>query len=192
MVALTMYIDDSGTSPKNEVAVAAGWIAPIQEWKKFERDWERAKRVKGDEFSCFHMAEFAFGKKESEFENWSYEKKKRVLTRLSNIIKQRASKGFCLCVKKKDYDDLVPQELRAARGQDHYTWVVRNVLGLIRKWRVANKLRMPVEYIFDWIEPREVRRKEIENAFAMAESEPNALELYGVHKPTQLSMSAMR
>jgi len=33
---MTTYIDDSGTSPENAVAVAAGWIAHTDSWQIFK------------------------------------------------------------------------------------------------------------------------------------------------------------
>jgi hypothetical protein len=182
VAAITMYIDDSGTSPKHEVAVAAGWISPLQQWKKFEGDWKRAKKVDGDQFDCFHMSPCVYSGKKTEFENWSYPKKQRVIRRLRNIIKQRAVRGFCMSVKKKDYDELVPADLRLARGQYHYTWVVRNVLGQIHRWREANNVTEPIEYIFDWMKPADPRRIEIENAFALVEENPEAQKNFGIRK----------
>jgi hypothetical protein len=34
--SMTIYLDDSGTSPENAVAVAAGWIAPTQSRTDFQ------------------------------------------------------------------------------------------------------------------------------------------------------------
>jgi len=41
---MTIYIDDSGTSPENAVAVAAGWIAHTDSWVDFQADWDKARR----------------------------------------------------------------------------------------------------------------------------------------------------
>lgn len=182
VAAITMYIDDSGTSPEHEVAVAAGWLSPVRQWKKFEKDWEKAKAVKGDEFDCFHMSECIYSGKKTEFKDWDYPKKQRVIRRLRNIIKQRAIKGFCMSVKKKDYNDLVPADLRKARGEYHYTWVVRNVLGQIHRWREANNITEPIEYVFDWMKPGDASRVEIENAFALVEENPDAKKQFGIYK----------
>jgi hypothetical protein len=40
---MTIYIDDSGTSPENAVAVAAGWIAHTDSWVDFHDDWDKAR-----------------------------------------------------------------------------------------------------------------------------------------------------
>jgi hypothetical protein len=72
--------------------------------------------------------------------------------------------------------------LKKERGPDHYTWTVRNVLGMIHTWRHNNNIKEPIEYIFDWIEPYEPRRKEIEAVFASGEDDPESQKLFGVYK----------
>ena len=60
---MTIYIDDSGTSPENAVAVAAGWIAHTDSWVDFQADWDKTRDIDGDKFDSMHMAEFVFGRK---------------------------------------------------------------------------------------------------------------------------------
>jgi len=181
MAALTIYIDDSGTSPTNAIAVAAGWIAETPSWTNFEADWERARNVDGDIFECMHMAEFVFGQKGTAFEGWSLEKKQRIATRLRGIIKNAVNKGFALGIVKKDFDDLVPSALRAQGFESHYTYAIRRVLGMIDVWRQKEKVTEPIEYIFDWMDPHDSRRKEIEAVFGSAEGEPEAFRRYGLY-----------
>jgi integrase len=89
---MTIYIDDSGTSPENAVAVAAGWIAHTDSWVDFQADWDKARDIDGDKFDSMHMAEFVFGRRGTEFEGWSLEKKQRISARLRGIIKNTAAK----------------------------------------------------------------------------------------------------
>ena len=44
---MTIYIDDSGTSPENAVAVAARWIAHTDSWMDFQTDWDKAREIDG-------------------------------------------------------------------------------------------------------------------------------------------------
>lgn len=93
---MSIYIDDSGTSPENAVAVAAGWIANTDSWVDFQTDWDKARDIDGDKFDSMHMAEFVFGQRGTEFEGWSLEKKQRISARLRDLIKDTAQKGFAL------------------------------------------------------------------------------------------------
>jgi hypothetical protein len=110
---MTIYIDDSGTSPENAVAVAAGWIAHTDSWVDFQADWDKARDLDGDRFDSMHMAEFVFGRKGTEFEGWSLEKKQRISARLRGIIKNTVTKGFALGIVKKDFDEIVPNAVAA-------------------------------------------------------------------------------
>lgn len=103
---LTIYIDDSGTSSGQSVAVAAGWVAKMRPWAFLDKDWKKVQSVESHKFSCMHMYEFASG--HGEFESWDLPKKRIVLKKLIPIIKKRALRGFGLGVIKKDFDEIVP------------------------------------------------------------------------------------
>ncbi len=168
---MLLYIDDSGTRPENAVAVAAGWIAHTDSWVDFQADWDKARDIDGDKFDSMHMAEFVFGRRGTEFEGWSLEKKRRISARLRGIIKNTAEKGFALGIVKKDFDELVPNALRVQGFESRYTYAIRRVLGMIDTWRQKEKLTESIEYIFDWMDPGDPRRKEIGAAFGPAEGE---------------------
>ncbi|MFL6313570.1 MAG: DUF3800 domain-containing protein [Terriglobales bacterium] len=180
VAALTVYFDDSGTHKEAPIAVVAGWISPVPQWKKFVRDWKKAVNDEG--FKVFHMAEFMANNHKSEFADkskWNDAKKLRVVRRLRQIIAQRSVRGFGITVHKKDYDELVQGELRNKFGEFHYSWAVNTVIGLLENWRASAKVREPIEYIFDRMSEG---RKEIDQIFINAESEHDSLNRYGIYK----------
>jgi hypothetical protein len=83
---MIIYIDDSGTSPENAVAVAAGWIAHTHSWLNFQTEWNKARAIDVDTFDSMHMAEFVFGRRGTEFEGWFLEKKQRISAGLRDVI----------------------------------------------------------------------------------------------------------
>lgn len=183
MAAFHFFMDDSGTSPNQSVAVAAGWIAKAPSWHLFDREWRKIQNDPSHKFSCMHMSEFAFGGQGTEFENWNLPKKEAVLNKLSLLVRRRALKGFALGVVKKDFDDIVPPELRNAGHENHYTYAVRSVMGMIHKWREANGLLgTQIEYFFDFMEPRDRRRREIEGVFASVGTPQENLVKYGLKR----------
>jgi hypothetical protein len=183
VASFAIYFDDSGTSPSQDVAVAAGWIAPMPIWMLFEREWDEARNVEGDKFICMHMADFVSGLGEdNEFRDWELDKKQRVAARLRELIKQRALKGFALGVVKRDYDQIVPAALKAEGFENHYTYAIRRVLGMIDEWRQKNMKDQPIEYVFDWQDRNDPRRKEIERVFSWAEGQDEAFRRYGITK----------
>jgi len=180
VAALTFYIDDSGTSPSNPVALAAGWISPPARWKRFEREWEKVKAK--ETLKCFHMAHCVFGNEGTEFRDWDYGKKLRVIRKLRTLTRKHVAQGLAVAVGRQDYDDLVKGELRKRAGKDHYTYVVRSLIGLLEAWRTQRHIEEPVEFVFDWMEKRDPRRKEIESAMDELEVEPDALKRFGICK----------
>jgi hypothetical protein len=179
-VMFTVYIDDSGTSPDNRVAVAAAWIGACQPWLRFETEWKRAMAKEG--FKCFHASICAAKNRKSEFAEWDDEKQRRVLARLRQVTRKYATKGLAFGVCKKDYNELVAGELREILGRNHYTFAIRSLFGLIENWRAKRAIKDKMEFIFDWIEPKDKKRKEIELAMGHAEQSSNGLERYGVYE----------
>jgi hypothetical protein len=183
VASLTFYIDDSGTSPREAIAVAAGWIAPIHRWKKFEIEWSRVKEKEG--FACFHAAECVASNPKSEFASWDYPKKLGVVRRLRQLIRKYASCGLAIGITKADYDKFVTGGLRERAGKDHYTFAVRGIVGMVENWRERQSIAArshPTEYVFDWMEPKDRRRKEIDSLFGDLEKEANADARYGLYQ----------
>jgi hypothetical protein len=178
---LTIYIDDSGTSPNETIAVAAGWIAKTPAWTLLERGWAKVQNVESHRFTCMHMGEFSHGSK--EFEGWDLNKKLLVIRKLTPLITKRALKGFALGVVKKDFDEIVPANLRAQGFENHYTYAIRRVLGMIHDWRKAEGFDdLPIEYIFDFMNLHDPRRMEIQKVFTSIGTEHENLNLYGLTK----------
>jgi hypothetical protein len=178
---LTIYIDDSGTAPDQNIAIAAGWIADMAVWKLLDQDWAEVRKDKDHEFNCMHMADFVYGDK--DFVGWDLPKKWAVLKKLVPIVKNRAAKGFGLGVVKKDFDEVVPSEMRTLGYENHYTYAVRRVLGMIHDWRKVLKIQhRPIDYIFDFMETRDMRRKEIEKVFTTIGTPEENLAMYGLRE----------
>jgi hypothetical protein len=178
---LSAYFDDSGTHLEAPVAVIGGWIAPVGQWIRFAREWKKALLEFG--IKDFHMAEFIANNQKSEFADkayWNDKRKSVVIKRLCSIIENRTSQGFCLSVRKDDYDNVVPESLRSVVGQFHYTYAVRAVLGHIELWRKTKCIKEPIEYVFDNM-TKGPERTEIGRIFAEGCLLENALERYGVY-----------
>jgi hypothetical protein len=176
----TLYIDDSGTSPAHKIAVAAVWIAPYRQWLKFDSEWKRVQEKEG--FECFHTAECVASNPKSEFKDWDKEKKRRVIERLRQITKKYVSRGVCYALYKKDFDEVVTGEFRETVGRYHYTIAIRSMLENVKKWRSTRPLSDKFEFVFDWMEPRDVRRSEIEQLMRLASKATDAREAWGIEE----------
>jgi hypothetical protein len=184
VASFAIYFDDSGTSPNQNIAVAAGWIAPTNAWMQFEIEWDVARKIPGDEFKCMHMTDFVSSlNRNSEFYGKNdLLRKQRIGQRLRQIIMKYAVKGFALGVVKADFDAIVPDALRAQGFENHYTYAIRRVLGMVDTWRQTNMSGEPIEYVFDWLDKKEERRKEIKKIFSWAEGQSEAFIRYGLQK----------
>jgi len=153
----SLYIDDSGTSPSNPVALATAFIIPAAQIVRLEKEWDTFRTK--ENFNCFHTSEFMARNPKSEFATWDDAKQERVFRRVRQISK-KYGRAVSIAVNKKDYNEIVPPELRSFLGPDHYTWAVRQLIAHLHEVDLSPQLQR--EFIFQWLELRDRRRKEIE------------------------------
>jgi hypothetical protein len=153
----TLFVDDSGTSLQNPVAIASALIIPATKIIRLEDEWNRFRAKEG--FDYFHTSEFMFRNKKSEFAKWEDDKWRRVFRRVRQIGK-KYGRGFSMAVNKKDYDEVAPPEFRRHAGEYHYTWAVRQLIAYIE--RDGLSARIPRQFVFQWMEKHLIERKEVE------------------------------
>jgi hypothetical protein len=141
----TLYIDDSGTSPSNRIAISGGVIIPAARLKAFESEWKRFCDKEG--ISEFHTSECVARNSNKPFASWDDDRVKRVMRRVLQITFKYVSRAFCISILKKDYDEVVPKEMWSGIGKSHYIWAVSSVLGL--GYDFASSRSVPMEYVFD-------------------------------------------
>jgi len=122
----TLYIDDSGTDPNQHVAIATALIIPAAQIIRLEREWDTLKQKHG--FTEFHTSVFVARNYKSEFANWTEDQQERLFSRVRQISKKYGVRAVSIAVNKKDYDEVVPAELRSYFGKHHYSWAVRQLL----------------------------------------------------------------
>lgn len=169
IVPFTIYLDDSGTSPSQHVACATALVIPAGRILQLEREWDNLKRKEG--FSDFHTSEFVARNTHSVFAAWEDVKIQRVFKRVREITKKYILQIFSFAVKKDDYDNYVPYELRQHIGKHHYSWALRHVTQFAQMWRLDRSVAEPYEWIFDWMEKRDPARKEVEAVMDQSEEE---------------------
>lgn len=167
LAMFTLYQDDSGTAPDQPVAVAAAIVIPALQISRLEREWNAFKDKEG--FSAFHMSEFVWRNKESEFADWDDIKRERVFARIRQICRKYGVRAESCVANKKDYDEVVPVNLRRILGNNHYTFAVRNLGDDLDNWRRSEPIKPPLQFVFSWEEPGSEKRNEIETAMQQAE-----------------------
>lgn len=165
----SVYIDDSGTDPRQKVAIATGLIVPALRTATLDNEWGRFKEK--EQFKCFHTSPCLAGNEKEGFGDWDEEKKFRVLRRVRKIARKYGVKAISLAVNKADYEEVVPREFLELGGRYHYTWAIRNLLTLLDAWAVVNGVTSSYEYVYHWMDPKAQKeaRQEIETVMAQAE-----------------------
>jgi hypothetical protein len=122
----------------------------VVQWERFEKDWNRARETEG--FNVFHMSKFVSKNKPFDSPEWHDQTKRdRLLARLINIVRTRASFAFFSAVDKSAYDEVIPDKWKKdyILGENHYTFAVRMCLARVRRWREKYGHTGPVQFMFD-------------------------------------------
>jgi hypothetical protein len=190
LVMFTLYTDDSGTDPNQQVAIATVLRIPALQIVRMEREWDTFRKKEG--FTCFHTSEFMARNSKSEFAGWDREKQQRVFQRVRQIAKKYGSSALSVAVNKQDYDEVMPEEYRSYFGRYHYTWAIRQLVSLVGAWYEKNAT-VPFEFVFQWMGgPRDSRRREVETVMEQAQWRAERKEIlgdyshYGFRKSTDI------
>ncbi len=152
----SIYIDDSGSSPDNRFAIAAGIVFPAKRIVAFEREWSAF--LKKERVPEIHASECAAANPRS-YPGWNESRIARVLLQAQQIVLKYSVKGLSIGVHKQDYDEVVPKDMLSNVG-NHYIWALSSVLGLSYDW--ASKRSAPMEYVLDT--PSKQEKRDIEEA----------------------------
>jgi uncharacterized protein DUF3800 len=167
LAAFNVYIDDSGTDPKQKIAIASCIVIPAVKIPAMDREWET---LKGKEhFSDFHTSQCVANNSNSDFADWDCGKKRRVLLRVRQITKKYAVQAVSFAVNKLDYEQLASPEIKEFTGKHHYAWAVENVLNWIDTWADRTKATLPFEYVYDSMD-KGARRDEIDGLMIRMEN----------------------
>ena len=186
MSGFTIYLDDSGTSPSQHVAIATALIIPTARISHLKSEWGALKEKFG--FTEFHTSVFVARNYKSEFAKWSDEKQDRLFNRVTQVAKKYGVRAFSFAVYKKEYDELAPEQFRASLGRQHYTWAVRNVVQRVDNFSRLRK--MPCTWIFQWMgNPGDPKRLEVEDVMDQAQLLANEQGIGGDYTDYGFGMS---
>ena len=101
MGMFTAYFDGSGSPTDTKSLAVAGFVAPVEQWIEFERNWGDCLKAFG--VSSLHMKNYAHSR--GDFTEWKgdTERRRHFLERLINIIKTRVHHSFACAVHIEDY-----------------------------------------------------------------------------------------
>jgi hypothetical protein len=155
-------MDDSGSSPEHKVVVACGIVVPTIKVPPMKSEWDHF--LEKESVRDFHASVCLARNHRSEFASWDDGRVRRVFARVRQITLKYSVRGFCILIYKKDYEEVLPDDLRRRIGS-YYTWALSSVLGLAHDYGLARSVGM--EYVFDTAE-KEIKR-EIDEAMTYME-----------------------
>jgi len=179
MPIFTLYCDDSGTHNASDVAIAACYIATVEQWQEVKRNWAEINAK--ENFGIFHMADFVARREQFAVPEWQDQaKRNRTLEKLINIITTRVAFGIGAVVIKSAYDNIIPKNMRRRFGNNHYTFAIRMCVAFLEKWRARNGYMEPMQYVFDRLTKG---KGDIDDALGIAASGgDDAIRRYGIYK----------
>ena len=154
----TIYVDDSGTSRGQPVAVAGVLIIPARQIVALDRTWSDFATKYG--FADLHASECAALNQKS-YPGWDDLKVRKVFSRACQIIRKYVTKAFSFSVDKSEFDAVAPHEWRETGGDNHYTWALRNLMHTLVRWHQSHSIQEPFEFVFDRAEGKDKLELEI-------------------------------
>lgn len=151
IMALTAFLDDSGSEPQSEHFVLAGFVSAAEQWAVIADEWQSicdaAPRIE-----YFKMAE-AMGLR-GQFGGWSREDRDKKVIALSEVIPRSTVIQICAVMRNEDFSETI-KKLRIYKAQRELMYEHPY---LLLWWTLLQKfypqwLRMgfqePVNFIFD-------------------------------------------
>jgi hypothetical protein len=139
-----VYCDDSGTSPDQRTAVAAGYLASAGQWDKFNPRWNSLLASYG--VSRLHRVDLEARKK--EFKDWDPDRQREFLRKAHAVVRDNTYIALGSGVIKTDYEEVMPQWVKDLFG-GVYGWCVNECLVHVAKW--CEKLRKPYDGQINWV-----------------------------------------
>ncbi len=149
MTIFTAYFDASGHPDGLDVLAVAGFIAEVNQWIEFERNWKEILNRQDFKVSSLHMKDFCHST--GEFASWKGDEQRRrnFLSALIGTIKVRARHSFANSIYLPDYRAL-DQKYELSDNYPPLAYSGGNCIGHVHQW--AQKWGIPqsdIAYCFE-------------------------------------------
>jgi hypothetical protein len=144
MASFAAYFDESGTHGDSRILTLAGYVAKVEQWVEFSREWDEL--LKQENLTHFHMSKFEA--RQGEFAGWDNERRLRVQQRLIGIIKRRVNFGIFCAVNLVDYEETMTEWGRDAFGSP-YSFCVKLCLAFVSLISQKYNRTEPIAYFIE-------------------------------------------
>lgn len=142
---LTVYLDDSGTSPNQEIAVVAGYLGSVIQWERFNKRWKALL----SKYGIARMHRVDLENFQGEFKNWTPDRRKEFLKKAHSIIRQCTYVAVGNSVRKADFDEAIPKENFVKKVSGIYGWCAQACIVSIYRWCKRYNYEQPIQFFFE-------------------------------------------
>jgi hypothetical protein len=142
---LIAYLDDSGTSPTNKVALVAGYLSSGKLWEEFKEKWHTLLDAYG--IKTLHRVELeAF---QGEFKDWNNHRRTEFLKKAHKIIRRFTYTAIGSAIVKADFDEVIPKGdfIRTFAGV--YGWCAHACIVALLDWRQRHNYKDEIQIVFE-------------------------------------------
>lgn len=144
---LKVFIDESGTHNRSAIVVAGGYVASLEDWNEFEREWNELLSRNGAR--CFHRVDLErLGGEFARRRGWSDERRNEVLYAANQIIRRRTEAGRGGALVRAAFEEIMPPLVRRFYGSA-YGWLVQECAIGFGHWAKDHDLVAPTEYVLE-------------------------------------------
>jgi hypothetical protein len=149
MAALTAYFDDSGHHGDTKAMVIAGFVASVDQWLRFERDWNFVLRLPHIDLDYLHMKELRSGKgKFAKFKD-NLELQTDLFRRLHCVIESRITTSFSSGVLLDDYDRVNKEFMVEESLGSPLLLASKMAIKKMMDWHLAKRNGEPFQVVMD-------------------------------------------
>jgi len=147
MAIYTAYFDESGSPDEGKALVVAGYVASVEQWRKFDDEWHAALAHEG--VRRFHMRDFAHSRR--EFESWKGDEERRTafIKTLVGIIRRNIRKSFSEAIILNDYNRANEKYLLAEQLILPYPLCAWACARSVNRWAKEHGYTDPVLHIYE-------------------------------------------
>lgn len=146
---LNGYFDDSGHVSNKKVLLVCGFVAPVGQWKMFEKDWRAILRMPRFDLDYLHMKEFRAHRGKFEKFKDNLELQTDLFSRLYNLLELRIARSFGCTVLLEDWERVnADWTLREAFGHPFALAGCATITKAIR-WMEQDRPGDRIKFVFD-------------------------------------------
>jgi hypothetical protein len=166
MAIFSVYADASGGDPAQEGIVVGGFIAAVEQWDSFSKDWQAV--LANGPLDIYHAADVEDAER---LWGWTKEHKSRVQEFAYKTIGFRVECGVSTALIKADFNKhkiVYPEVL--GKSAFYYVFCVHDFIKDVTDWGLEHKAEHPISYFF---ELGDLGQGEVEKIFAELVNDPH-------------------